>query len=47
MQVWKILLAMCKLLKMSLTPVHMWQSRIEIEHYSIAQFDCITMFEAL
>ena len=26
---------------------HMWQSRVEIEHYSVAYFDRITMFEAL
>ena len=25
----------------------MWQSRVEIEHYSIAYFDQITAFEAL
>lgn len=25
----------------------MWQSRVEIEHNSIAYFDCTTMFEAL
>ena len=27
--------------------LHMWQSWVEIKHYSIAQFDHITMFEAL
>ena len=26
---------------------HMWQSRVEIEHYSIAYFDRIAVFEAL
>ena len=26
---------------------HMWQSRVEIEHYSIAYFDRVTMFKAL
>ena len=26
---------------------HMWQSRVEIEHYSIAYFDRIAAFEAL
>ena len=25
----------------------MWQSRVEIEHYSDAYFDCVTAFEAL
>jgi len=25
----------------------MWQSRVEIKHYSIAYFDHITAFEAL
>ena len=25
----------------------MWQSRVEIEHYSVAYFDCFTTFEAL
>ena len=30
-----------------LTQIHMWQSRVEIEHYSIAQFDCVTGFEEL
>ena len=24
-----------------------WQSRVEIEHYSIAYFDCVTAFKAL
>ena len=27
--------------------LHMWQSRVEIEHYSVAYFDCIAAFEAL
>ena len=27
--------------------MHMWQSRVEIEHYSIAYFERITAFEAL
>ena len=26
---------------------HMWQSRVEIEYYSIAYFDRVTTFEAL
>ena len=26
---------------------HMWQSQVEIEHYSVADFDLITVFEAL
>ena len=26
---------------------YMWQSRVEIEHYSIGDFDRVTMFEAL
>ena len=26
---------------------HMWQSQVEIEHYSVAYFNCITAFEAL
>ena len=25
----------------------MWQSQVEIEHYSVASFDCITAFKAL
>ena len=25
----------------------MWQSQIEIKHYSISYFDCITVFEVL
>ena len=25
----------------------MWQSRIEIEYYSVAYFECITKFDAL
>ena len=25
---------------------HMWQSRVEIEGYSVAYFDCIAAFEA-
>ena len=27
--------------------VYMWQSRVEIEHYSVAYFECVTAFEAL
>ena len=27
--------------------LYMWQSRVEIEHYSIAYFDRVTVFEAL
>ena len=27
--------------------LHIWQSRVEIEHYSVAYFDCITAFVAL
>ena len=27
--------------------MQMWQPRVEIEHYSVAYFDCITAFEAL
>ena len=26
---------------------HMWQSQVEIEHYSVAYFDHITAFKAL
>ena len=26
---------------------YMWQSRIEIEYYSVAYFECITKFDAL
>ena len=26
---------------------NMWQSRVEIESYSVAYFDCVTAFEAL
>ena len=29
-----------------LTVVHMWQSRVEIEGYSVAYFDRITAFKA-
>ena len=25
--------------------MHMWQSRVENEHYSVAYFDCITALE--
>ena len=25
----------------------MWQSWVEIEHYSVTYFDCVTAFEAL
>ena len=34
-------------LKIDQSDSYMWQSRVEIEHYSIAYFDCITAFEAL
>ena len=27
--------------------LHMWQFRVEIEHYSVAYFDRIATFEAL
>ena len=27
--------------------VLMWQSRVEIEHYSVAYFDCVIVFRAL
>ena len=27
--------------------LHMWQSRVENEHYSVACFECVTMFKAL
>ena len=27
--------------------IYMWQSRVEIEHYSAAYFACIAAFEAL
>jgi len=27
--------------------MYMWQSQVEIKHYSIAYFDRITVFEAL
>ena len=27
--------------------IHVWQSRVEIEHYSVAYYDRITAFEAL
>ena len=26
---------------------HVWQSGVEIKHYSVVQFDCVTMFKAL
>ena len=29
----------------NLSPSYMWQSRVEIEGYSVAYFDRITMFE--
>ena len=28
-------------------PYHMWQSLVEIEHYSVTYFDRVTTFEAL
>ena len=31
----------------STTGDHMWQSQVEIEHYSVAYFDRITVFEGL
>ena len=27
--------------------LHMWQSQVEIEHYSVVYFDHVTVFEAL
>ena len=30
-----------------LEQTHMWQSRVEIEHYSVTYFDRITTFEVL
>ena len=27
--------------------MHIWQMWVEIEHYFVAYFDCITVFEAL
>jgi len=27
--------------------IHVWQSRVEIKHYSVANFDHITAFEVL
>ena len=27
--------------------MYMWQSRVEIKHYSVVYFDCITAYEAL
>ena len=27
--------------------IHVWQSRIEIEYYSVAYFECITEFDVL
>ena len=27
--------------------IHMWQSLVEVKHYSIAYFDCITTFKVL
>ena len=27
--------------------IHVWQSRVEIEHYSVAYFDCVTVFKVL
>ena len=32
---------------MTLENIHLWQSRVEIEHYSVAYFYRITAFEAL
>ena len=26
---------------------HVWQSQVEIEHYSVAYFNCVTAFKAL
>ena len=34
-------------LKMGLYMKHVWQSRVEIKHHSVAQFNRITAFEAL
>ena len=33
--------------KLAVCGPNMWQSWVEIEYYSVAQFDCITAFEAL
>ena len=33
--------------KLRVLQLHMWQSRIEIEYYSVAYFECITEFDAL
>ena len=30
-----------------LEQTHMWQSRVEIKHYSVTYFDCVTAFEVL
>ena len=27
--------------------IHMWQSQVEIEHYSVAYFNRVTVFETL
>ena len=30
-----------------ISQIYMWQSWVEIEHYSAAYFECITVFEVL
>ena len=43
-----LLLGFGKIYSVTLTFVsQLWQSRVEIEHYSVAYFGCITVFEAL
>ena len=35
------------LLSQTLIYIYMWQSRVEIEHYSVAYFDRVAAFKAL
>ena len=37
----------CILRSMNSYLLHVWQSRVEIEHYSVAYFERITQFKAL
>ena len=31
----------------TLIKIYMWQSQVEIKHYSIVYFDCVAVFEEL
>ena len=37
----------CMHVQLELSNQYMWQSRVNIEHYSVAYFDRIAVFEAL